>query len=78
MSSSSSLFSCSSKAVPRPTLVWKILRLTYVPTQERNLMYVNMKAATRPFPMPQTERNIRIAHTQMRYWQTSFEIVMFP
>lgn len=72
MSSSTSLSSHSLRAVPRPTLVWKTLRLTYDPTLERNLMCVNMKAATRPFPTHQIGQNIRIAHTQMRYGKYNF------
>ncbi|GLD75084.1 transcriptional activator GLI3 isoform X1, partial [Lates japonicus] len=53
------------RAAPRPTPVWKTLRLTYVPTLERNHMCVSTKAATRPFPTPQIGQNIRIAHIQM-------------
>lgn len=68
--------SCSLRAVPRPTPVWKTLKLTYARTPERNRMCVNTKAATRPFPMPQTGRNTRIAHTQTRYWQTWSRPVM--
>lgn len=74
MSDVLSLFSRNSlRAVRRPTPVWKTLRLTYDPTLERNLMCVSTKAATRPFPTPQIGRNIRIAHTQMRYRQTGFK-----
>lgn len=67
------LSSCSLRVVPRPTPVWKTLRLTCAPTLERNHMCVNMKAATRPFPMPQIGQNIRIAHTQMRYDRQNFK-----
>lgn len=63
-----SLLSASSlKAVPRPTPAWKTLKLTYVPTLVRNLTCVNMRAATRPFPMLPTEQSIRTAHIQTRY-----------
>lgn len=66
---SSPLFSFSLKAVPRHTHAWKTLKLTYDPILVRNRMCVNTRAATRLFPMLQIGRNIRTAHTPMRYKQ---------
>lgn len=60
-------FCCSSKAVIRPTLVWRTWRLTCALILGRNRTCVNTKAVTKPSPMLPTGPNTRTELTPMRY-----------
>lgn len=65
--SSTSLILNSSRAVLRPTPVWRISKPTCAHTLARNPTSASMKVATKPSPMRQTEPNTRTGHTPTRY-----------